>query len=58
LTDNGKKLAEESKRRHETVAAFLRSLGVPEKVSELDAEGIEHHVSPETLAAFERMLKK
>lgn len=58
LTDNGKKLAEESKKRHETVAAFLRSLGVPEKISELDAEGIEHHVSPETLAAFERMLKK
>lgn len=58
LTDTGKKLAEESKRRHETVAAFLRSLGVSEKTSELDAEGIEHHVSPETLAAFERLLKK
>ena len=26
--------------------------------AELDAEGIEHHVSPETLAAFERLLKK
>jgi DtxR family manganese transport transcriptional regulator len=58
LTENGKKLAEESKKRHETVAAFLRSLGISEKISELDAEGIEHHVSPETLAAFERMLKK
>lgn len=58
LTDNGKKLAEESKRRHETVAAFLRSLGISERISELDAEGIEHHVSPETLAAFERILKK
>ena len=58
LTDSGKKLAEESKKRHETVAAFLRSLGISEKTSELDAEGIEHHVSPETLAAFERILKK
>lgn len=58
LTDSGQKLAKESKRRHETVAAFLRSLGVPENISELDAEGIEHHVSPETLAAFERLLKK
>ena len=57
LTDSGKKLAAESKKRHETVAAFLRSLGVSEKTSELDAEGIEHHVSPETLAAFERLLK-
>jgi len=58
LTESGRQLAEESKRRHETVAAFLRSLGVSEKTSELDAEGIEHHVSPETLAAFERRLKR
>ena len=58
LTNSGRKLAEESKKRHETVVAFLRSLGVPTKAAELDAEGIEHHVSPETLAAFERQLKK
>jgi len=56
LTDAGRRLAEESKRRHETVVAFLRSLGVSKKAAELDAEGIEHHVSPETLAAFVRRL--
>ncbi len=54
LTEAGRKLAEESKRRHETVVAFLQSLGVSKKVALMDAEGIEHHVSPETLAAFER----
>jgi len=58
LTDAGQKLAAESKQRHETVVAFLLSLGVPRKIAELDAEGIEHHVSPETLAALERKLKK
>ena len=58
LTDAGRRLAEECKRRHETVVAFLRSLGISEKTAELDAEGIEHHVSPETLAAFERRLRK
>jgi DtxR family manganese transport transcriptional regulator len=58
LTTDGHRLAEECKRRHETVVAFLRSLGVSAKASEMDAEGIEHHVSPETLAAFERQLKK
>ena len=58
LTDAGRRLAAECKRRHETVVAFLRSLGIPEKISEMDAEGIEHHVSPETLAAFERRLKR
>jgi DtxR family manganese transport transcriptional regulator len=58
LTDAGKKLAAECKRRHDTVVAFLRSLGVSEKTAEMDAEGIEHHVSPETLAAFERRMAK
>lgn len=58
LTDTGHRLAGECKRRHETVVAFLRSLGVPEKAAEMDAEGIEHHVSPETLAVFERCLRK
>jgi DtxR family transcriptional regulator, manganese transport regulator len=58
LTEVGQKLAEESKKRHETVVAFLRSLGISEKTAEFDAEGIEHHVSPETLTAFERLLKK
>ena len=58
LTDAGHKLAAECKQRHETVVSFLRSLGISERIAELDAEGIEHHVSPETLAAFERLLKK
>jgi len=58
LTDAGRKLAEECKQRHETVVAFLRSLGISERVAEMDAEGIEHHVSPETLTAFERRLRK
>ena len=56
LTDAGRKLAAESKLRHETVVAFLQSLGVSKKVALMDAEGIEHHVSPETLAAFERRI--
>jgi DtxR family manganese transport transcriptional regulator len=54
LTDKGLRLADESRRRHEIVVAFLRALGVPEATAQTDAEGIEHHVSPETLAAFER----
>ena len=58
LTGAGHKLANECKRRHKTVVAFLHSLGISEKTAELDAEGIEHHVSPETLSAFERRLQK
>jgi DtxR family manganese transport transcriptional regulator len=54
LTPEGRKLAEQCQHRHAVVVAFLRSLGIPEKAAEIDAEGIEHHVSPETLAAFAR----
>lgn len=58
LTDAGRKLAAECQHRHGIVVAFLRSLGIPEKTAEIDAEGIEHHVSPATLAAFARQLAK
>jgi DtxR family transcriptional regulator, manganese transport regulator len=56
LTANGRSLAKESHDRHETVVRFLIALGVPEAIAESDAEGIEHHVSRETLAAFVRHL--
>lgn len=56
LTDRGRRLAAASKQRHEIVVAFLRSIGVPERVARMDAEGMEHHVSPETLAAFKAAL--
>ena len=56
LTDKGARLAERSRGRHEIVVEFLRSLGVPEPVARVDAEGIEHHVSPDSLAAFRRHL--
>jgi DtxR family manganese transport transcriptional regulator len=58
LTTAGKRLSEESRHRHEVVVEFLESIGVPDAVANSDAEGIEHHVSEETLAAFERHLRK
>ena len=56
LTEAGRKLAEKARRRHQTVVDFLKSIGVPESVAQSDAEGIEHHVSEETLAAFRKLL--
>ena len=58
LTVAGKRLSEESRHRHEVVVDFLQSIGVPAAVANSDAEGIEHHVSGETLAAFEKHLRK
>lgn len=56
LTERGKALAEACRRRHRIVVAFLLSLGIDEETAERDAEGIEHHVSDETLAAFEKAI--
>ena len=56
LTEAGRRLAAKAKARHQTVIAFLEALGVSPSVARADAEGIEHHVSPETLAVFERFL--
>jgi DtxR family manganese transport transcriptional regulator len=49
LTEQGRKLAESSRVRHEIVVRFLQAVGVSSATAEIDAEGIEHHVSSETL---------
>lgn len=56
LTEEGRRLADESRRKHEVVLAFLIKLGVPPTDAEIDAEGIEHHLSPATLEAMLRFL--
>ncbi|MBL9141673.1 MAG: manganese-binding transcriptional regulator MntR, partial [Phycisphaerae bacterium] len=58
LTPAGQRIARDARKRHEAVTEFLRALGVPPAVAEVDAEGIEHHVSAETLAAFRRFTRR
>ncbi len=55
LTDEGKRLAAEARRRHEILYDFLLVLGISEDVAFADSEGMEHHVSEETLAALQRL---
>ena len=52
LTPEGEKLAQESRDRHQIVENFLLVLGVSAEIARRDAEGMEHHVSQETLDAF------
>jgi DtxR family manganese transport transcriptional regulator len=54
LTNEGKKLASISKQKHQIVYNFLIKLGVSKKIAQFDSEGIEHHVSEETL----KLMKK
>lgn len=58
LTPAGRAMAEVGRNRHAVVEAFLVALGVPADVAHIDAEGMEHHVSAETLAAMERYLRR
>jgi len=58
LTAEGSRLAKASRRRHEIVYRFLLALGVSKKAAAADAEGIEHHVSPETLRKMQKFLKE
>jgi DtxR family manganese transport transcriptional regulator len=56
LTASGETLANRVRSRHRVVVDLLLAVGVPAESAELDAEGIEHHVSDTTLAAFARFL--
>ena len=58
LTPAGSRLAKAARRRHEIVHEFLLAIGVSEAVAAIDSEGIEHHVSPETLAAMKKFLQQ
>ena len=58
LTAAGQALADKARDRHRIVRDFLLTIGLPETIAEEDAEGIEHHVSPETLAIFAKITDK
>ena len=58
LTRRGLTAARKARARHEIVRQFLVSIGVSEDVANADAEGIEHHVSDETLACFQKLIDK
>ena len=58
LTKKGEELAKFCKNRHEIVYKFLLSIGVDTNTALSDAEGLEHHVSFETLNAMEKSINK
>lgn len=58
LTDAGRQLAAKSRRTHEIVYQFLRAIGVSEQTAAIDTEGIEHHVSRQTLECFRKLTEQ
>ena len=57
LTRKGHILANQSQGLHQLVVDFLLAIGVPRESAEVDAEGLEHHISEDTEKAFRAFLQ-
>lgn len=57
LTPQGAILARNMHERHNLLVEFLKMIGVKDEVANRDAEGIEHHLHPETLRKLEQFVK-
>ena len=57
LTLKGQEIASNSKKRHKIVYNFLINLGVDNLTALADSEGIEHHVSKQTLIKMDKSNK-
>lgn len=49
LTSAGVAVARRIKQRHDTLSRFFSLFGLSRETQQLDIEGIEHHLSPETV---------
>ena len=57
LTTAGETLARNIMRRHQLLTDFLRMLEIEEEVVYHDVEGMEHHISPQTLNAIDALME-
>jgi len=57
LTESGVAVAKNMHDRHGILADFLKMIGVDEDTANRDAEGIEHHLHPETLRKLEEFIR-
>lgn len=57
LTEEGIAIAQGIRNRHSLLVEFLKIIGVNEDIANIDAEGIEHHLHPETLQKLEEFVQ-
>lgn len=57
LTAKGEEVARRIQRRHVILTEFLTLLDLDRNIIAKDVEGIEHHISSETLAKIERLIE-
>ena len=52
LTDKGREVARKIQNRHATLSRFFSLFGLSAETQKEDIEGIEHHLSPDTVAVL------
>jgi Mn-dependent DtxR family transcriptional regulator len=56
LTPDGQAVAQHIKARHKTLSELLQLMGLSPEIVAEEVETIEHHLRPETLKTFERLV--
>ncbi len=58
LTEEGERLARRIVKRHNLLEEFLGLIGIAQEVAYQDLEGMEHHISSETLRGIEQLIRE
>jgi Mn-dependent DtxR family transcriptional regulator len=58
MTDAGRKIGQEIARRHEVLTRLLASFGLDAKTVHEDVEGMEHHMSRQTLEVLTLLMEE
>jgi Mn-dependent DtxR family transcriptional regulator len=56
LTASGRQVAQDIKARHQTLTALLELLGLDAETVHAEVEDIEHHLRPDTLVLFAKLV--
>jgi Mn-dependent DtxR family transcriptional regulator len=56
LTTKGSEIAESIRQRHGTLLEFFGMLGITGEAAHQDAEGVEHHLNPETVSQLRKFV--
>ena len=57
LTEEGIEVAENIHEKHGLLSEFFKMIGVDEDIANIDAEGIEHHIHPQTLKKLREFIR-
>jgi Mn-dependent DtxR family transcriptional regulator len=56
LTSEGIQIAKNIQEKHSLFVEFLKMIGIDDDTAHIDAEGIEHHLHPQTIKKLEKFI--